>query len=156
MIIRQAQPSDYPRVIAVIDNWWGGRHMSDMLPKLFFVHFRDTTLVAEDDGELVGFLSAFLSQTFPEEAYVHFVGVNPAYRGVGVGRRLYERFFEIARSHGRHLVRCVTSPANKTSIAFHTRMGFEIVPGDGEVDGVAVHRNYDGQGGDRVLFVKAL
>ena len=55
--------------------------MVDMLPKLFFVHFRDTSFVAERDGELAGFLVGFLSQSEPEEAYVHFVGVSPAERG---------------------------------------------------------------------------
>jgi hypothetical protein len=40
--IRLAEPSDHARVIAVLDEWWGGRRMVDMLPKLFFVHFRET------------------------------------------------------------------------------------------------------------------
>jgi hypothetical protein len=31
-----------------------------------------------------------------------------------------------------------------------------IVPGDGVVDAVPVHRNYDGRGGDRVVFRKVL
>src|SRR5262249_25510533 len=34
--IRHAEPSDYGRVITVIDEWWGGRRMAPMLPKLFF------------------------------------------------------------------------------------------------------------------------
>ena len=37
--------------------------MAAMLPKLFFVHFRDTSFVAEDDGDLAGFLCGFRSQT---------------------------------------------------------------------------------------------
>lgn len=156
MIIRHAEPSDHARVITVIDEWWGGRHMSDMMPKLFFIHFKETCFVAEEDGVLVGFLSGFLSQTFRDEAYIHFVGVDLNCRQAGMGRALYERFFEMARSHGRSVIRCVTSPVNKTSIAFHTRIGFDIEPGNGQVDGVSVHRNYDGRGGDRVLFVKAL
>ena len=39
--------------------------MVDMLPKLFFVHFRDTSFVAERNGELSGFLVGFLSQSEP-------------------------------------------------------------------------------------------
>jgi len=31
-------------------------------------------------------------------------------------------------------------------------MGFDILPGDADVNGVAVITNYDGQGVDRVLF----
>ncbi len=121
--------------------------MAPMLPKLFFVHFEGTSFVAEEDGELVGFLVGFLSQTRPDEAYIHFVGVSPGQRGSGLGRELYERFFAEARAHGRSVVRCVTSPANEGSVSFHEALGFEV-------DRVA--EAYDGPGEDRVLFVKHL
>ena len=42
--------------------------MRAMLPRLFFEHFRDTSFVAEEDGEIVGFLCGFLSQTYPDQA----------------------------------------------------------------------------------------
>lgn len=145
MEIRHAEASDYARVNTVIDEWWGGRRMAAMLPKLFFVHFRDTSFVAEEDGELVGFLCGFRSQTFPDEAYVHFVGVSPSGRGAGVGRRLYERFF--AAVAPRTIVRCVTSPVNEASVAFHTRLGFEVE---------RIDPDYDGRGESRVLLVKRL
>lgn len=125
--IRHAEPGDHARVAAaVIDDWWGGRPMRAMLPRLFFAHFRGTSFVGEEGGELAGFLCGFLSQTYPDEAYVHFVGVAPERRGDGLASRLYERFFAAARAHGRTTVRCVTSPANTGSIAFHDRLGFEI------------------------------
>jgi predicted GNAT superfamily acetyltransferase len=146
--IRHAEPSDHARVAAVIDDWWGGRQMRNMLPRLFFTHFRDTSFVAEDDeGELAGFLCGFLSQTYPEQAYVHFVGVSPEHRGAGLARVLYERFFAAASAAGRTSVHCVTSPANSGSLAFHARIGFEV---EAEVDG------YDGTGESRVLLRKNL
>jgi ribosomal protein S18 acetylase RimI-like enzyme len=154
--IRHAEPSDYQPIISVIKDWWGGRNMSDMLPKLFFNHFRETSFVAESNGKIVGFLIGFLSQTFQDEAYIHFAGVHPDYRNMGLGRVLYERFFEVARNLGRPVVRCVTSPVNKSSIAFHLRMGFSIERSETIVEGVPVAKNYDGQGGDRVLFSKTL
>jgi ribosomal protein S18 acetylase RimI-like enzyme len=146
--IRHAQPSDYGRVIGRVNAWWGGRDMAPMLPKLFFVHFEGTSFVVDDDeGQLAGFLIGFLSQTEPDEAYIHFVGVAPERRGEGIGRRLYERFFEEASEHGRLRVRCVTSPANTSSVAFHEKLGFVV-------DRVA--EEYDGPGEDRVLLVKHL
>ena len=145
--IRRAEPADHARVIGVLDEWWGGRRMRDMLPKLFFVHFADTSFVAERDGELAGFLVGFLSQAEPEEAYVHFVGVSPDERGSGLGRELYERFFAVARSHGRHRVSCVTSPANTGSLSFHQAIDFE--PGPPQPDD-------DGPGEDRVVLTRAL
>jgi ribosomal protein S18 acetylase RimI-like enzyme len=145
--IRNAEPTDHERVVAVVDEWWGGRQMHAMLPRLFFVHFRETTFVAEERGELAGFLCGFLSQTFGDEAYVHFVGVSPGYRRRLLGRELYERFFAVARREGRGVVRCVTSPVNASSVAFHRRLGFEV---EATVD------DYDGLGANRVLLVKTL
>jgi ribosomal protein S18 acetylase RimI-like enzyme len=145
--IRHAKPSDYGRVIGRVNVWWGGREMEPMLPRLFFLHFEGTSFVAEDGDELAGFVCGFLSQTEPHEAYIHFVGVAPEYRGAGLGRTLYERFFEEVRAQGRTVVRCVTSPANEVSVGFHDALGFEV-------DRVA--RDYDGPGEDRVLLVKRL
>jgi ribosomal protein S18 acetylase RimI-like enzyme len=122
--------------------------MAPTLPKLFFLHFEGTSFVAEsDDGELAGFLVGFLSQTDPAEAYIHFVGVSPERRGEGIGSTLYERFFEEVSSQGRTLVRCVTSPLNEDSVAFHQALGFEVE---------RVVPDYDGPGEDRVLLVKRL
>jgi ribosomal protein S18 acetylase RimI-like enzyme len=146
--IRHAKPSDYGRIIGRINVWWGGREMAPMLPKLFFIHFEGTSFVAEaDDGELAGFVCGFLSQTAGEEAYIHFVGVDPERREAGLGRDLYERFFEEVRTNGRTVVRCVTSPLNERSVAFHESLGFEVD---------RVVPDYDGPGEDRVLLVKRL
>jgi ribosomal protein S18 acetylase RimI-like enzyme len=148
MLIRHAEPADYGRVIQHLNAWWGGREMAPMLPQLFFVHFEGTSFVAENDaGELVGFLVGFQSQTDQTEAYVHFIGVSPQERGSGLGRALYERFADVVRGHGCTTVRCVTSPANDASVAFHTKLGFEV-------DRVA--KDYDGPGEDRVLLVRRL
>jgi hypothetical protein len=45
---------------------------------------------------------------------------------------------------------------NKNSIAFHLGIGFEIEPSATLINGVPTHRDYDGPGQDRVLFVKRL
>jgi ribosomal protein S18 acetylase RimI-like enzyme len=145
MRIRHAEPDDYARVIGVVDEWWGGRPMAAMLPKLFFVHFRDTSFVVEEDGDVVAFLCGFRSQTFDDEAYVHFVGVHPDHRRGGLARELYDRFF--AAVAPRSTVRAVTGPINERSIAFHRALGFEVEQVDDD---------YDGRGQARVLLVKRL
>ncbi|WP_181538213.1 GNAT family N-acetyltransferase [[Anoxybacillus] calidus] len=156
MLIRHVSPEDYHNIIHVLNDWWGGRQMADMLPKLFFIHFQETSFVALAQDQIIGFLVGFVSQTYPDEAYIHFIGVHPEYRKRKIASKLYELFFEKMKEKGCQLVRCVTSPINRTSIAFHTRMGFEIETGDRVVDGISVFSNYDGRGNDRVLFVKHL
>jgi predicted GNAT superfamily acetyltransferase len=146
--IRHVQPSDYGRVIQHVNEWWGGREMAPMLPRLFFIHFESTSFVADrEDGTLAGFLIGFLSQTEDDTAYVHFIGVAPDERGSGLGRELYECFFEAARRDGRAVVRCVTSPKNALSLSFHDALGFEQ-------EGIA--EDYDGAGNSRVLLAKRL
>lgn len=120
----------------------------------FLFIFKKLVLFFEKDNEIAGFLCGFFSQTFKDEAYVHFIGVNPKFRRQGIASVLYSSFFEAVRSNGRHVVKAITSPVNKKSIQFHREIGFEIERGDAEIDGVSVHSNYDGKGGSRVLFVK--
>lgn len=156
MNTRPPRASDHPAIIAVVDDWWGGRKMAGMLPRLFFEHFQDTSFVVEDEGQLVAFLIGFVSQSRQGEAYIHFVGVHPSYRKRGLGARLYARFFEAVRARGCRSVRCITSPVNRGSIAFHRRMGFTIEPGDADHGGVAAARDYDGPGQDRVCFIRRL
>lgn len=154
MPIRNLEPADYQAIIPVIDQWWGGRHMTDMLPKLFFVHFRDTSFAVEERGEILAFLAGFVSQTSPDQAYIHFVGVHPDHRKRGFARQLYERFFQTVQSRGCSIVRCVTSPLNGGSIAFHKRIGFAVDQPTGEHQGVPCTLHYDGPNEHRVLFVK--
>ncbi|KLV29058.1 MULTISPECIES: GNAT family N-acetyltransferase [Priestia] len=143
MTVRLVKGSDYYVISPLINDWWNGRQMSDLLPKLFFDHFKNTSFIVEEEGEIIGFLIGFLSQSYSNEAYIHFVGIHPEYRGKGIGRQLYNQFFDVIKQSGRNIVRCVTSPVNKASIAYHTKMGFEIEQG-----------NKDNQ--DKVLFVKYL
>lgn len=90
----------------------------------------------------MAFFIGLLSQTLADEAYVHFIGVHPDYRGRGLASRLYMRFFEIVSAHGRSVVRSSTSPTNQLSIAFHLAMGFALEEGDGVVDGWPARVDY--------------
>ncbi len=157
-------PDDQRRVLAVMDAWWAGfqgdagsLQRSLLLPRLFFQHFTDSSfLVERDDGALVAFLVGFVSQSQPEVAYIHFVGVDPSVRRRGVGVSLYHRFFRLATARGCRRVRCVTSPGNAASLAFHTGIGFQVEPGDAMIEGLPVHRDYDGPGLHRVAFTRTL
>lgn len=154
--IRNGRPSDYEAVISVMPDWWGGRDLRSMLPKVFFIHFHKTIYIAELKNELVGFLVGFLSQSDDKVGYIHFVGVHPRYRKAGIGRLLYQKFYAACRNSGRSLIKSCTSPINKLSIDFHLRMGFNIEPGDGSIDGVPVTMDFFRKNDPMVLFKKIL
>ncbi|MFF2554208.1 GNAT family N-acetyltransferase [Nocardia sp. NPDC058058] len=140
--IRQAATDDYDAIIAVVDLWWG-RPVAASLPRLFLEHFARTSLIAEQDGELAGFLIGFPSPDNPIEAYIHFAGIHPDHRGTGLARQLYDRFVTTAKAAGRQSIRAITSPNNDASIAFHKAMGFDVA---GPI------MNYNGPGKHMMTF----
>ncbi|ERE17467.1 GNAT family N-acetyltransferase [Pseudogulbenkiania ferrooxidans] len=156
MQIRQIQSSDFAFISSVMDDWWGGRQVRHLLHRMFFDHFSGTGFAALEGEEIVGFLVGFQSQSRPEIAYIHFVGVSPAARGQEIGRSLYRRFFAAARERGCLEAQAITSPGNAASIAFHRRMGFALLEGDGVEDGVPVALDYSGPGQHRVRFSLSL
>ncbi|MEW5991306.1 MAG: GNAT family N-acetyltransferase [Chloroflexota bacterium] len=154
---RRPTEDDYLRVAGVVDDWWDGRAIHHILPRLWFQHFTGTSWLAEDDaGRLAGFLVGFRSPDHPEVAYCHMVSTDPNLRGAGLGRRLYERFFDDARSLGAQEVRAVTWPGNRRSVAFHRALGFRIDarPGTQNLYGTPAVAGYDYGTEDRVIFVR--
>ncbi len=154
--IRHAKPSDHKDIISVIPHWWGGRDLRSSVPKLFLIHFGSSSFIAEKDGLLAGFLIGFMSQSFPDQGYIHFAGVRPDLRRLGLGRRLYHRFFDVCKKQSRTVVRSCTAPSNKLSVDFHRRMGFAIESGEIYVDDLPVTPGYLHENDTKVLFKKNL
>ena len=145
MIVRTALPSDYPAIAGGMDAWCD-RASRGALPRLFLDHFWPYSLVAQDGG-LAGFLVGFASPAIAEEAYIHCVAVAPDHRRHGLGRRLYEQFFDVALVDGRFAVSAVAVPSDTASIGFHRSLGFAVsdpVP------------DYDGPGRTRVVMTRRL
>lgn len=154
--IRNGRATDHENVISVMPGWWGGRDLTSAVLKVFFIHFSNTTFIAEMKDDLVGFLVGFLSQSEKNVGYIHFAGVHPDYRKAGIGRILYQKFYDACKTDDRFIVKSCTSPINKLSVAFHLRMGFGIEPGDGIVDGIPVTMNFLRKNEPKVFFKKEL
>ena len=126
------------------------------MPRLWLQHFAGTSLAAEREGRLVGFMIAFFSSDRDDEGYIHFVGVAPDARRERIAQTMYERFFDACKRAGRRRVRCVTTPGNSASLRFHEAMRFAIEPGDISVEGMLAKSDYDGPGVHRIAFVRHL
>lgn len=96
-------------------------------------------LIAETDGEPTGFLIlmragapydsdnyAWFEERFDKHLYVDRIAIDEMARGEGVGKRLYEAAFELARKTGDPRITAEVNemPPNPASLAFHDRMGF--------------------------------
>jgi L-amino acid N-acyltransferase len=89
------------------------------------------TLVAEDDGGLIGYTccTTFRSDRFPgykhtAELTVHVRGDR---HGAGIGRRLIEVLVERARAADLHVLVAAVDADNEGSIDFHRALGFAEV-----------------------------
>ena len=84
---RRPVEADHAAIVAVVDDWWGGRRIHQLLPRLWLQHFKGTSWIAEtDDGRLAGFLVGFVSPDEPTTGYVHMIGSEPNLRLAGLGR----------------------------------------------------------------------
>jgi GNAT superfamily N-acetyltransferase len=156
---RRPTEADHARIVGLVDEWWGGRRMRALLPRLWFQHFTSTSWIADDEtGRLVGFIVAFMSQDDPTTGYVHMVAADPNRRRAGTGRALYQRVFEDLRTRGVHRVKAITWPGNRQSVAFHRSLGFRVDDGPGTQNlyGTPAYADYDGEGDDRVVFTHDL
>jgi ribosomal protein S18 acetylase RimI-like enzyme len=156
---RRPTEADYRLISRVIDDWWGGRQLDHLLPRLWLQHFTGTSWLAEtENGHLAGFLIGFHSPDKPDVAYCHLIATNPDLRRHGLGRALYERFFEDARAAGRRTVTAITWPANHASIRFHRALGFEVQRGTDSQNlyGTPALAGYDFDREDRAILVRSI
>jgi ribosomal protein S18 acetylase RimI-like enzyme len=124
--IRRVRPGDLVAVLAAARCWWDRPEAVPPLPRLLFEHFSTNAFVAEVEGELVGFVLGFVSQTYPGEAHVQAVAVRPDQRRAELGRALYERFFGAACDQYCSVV-CAGVPADdEAALAFHRALGFSV------------------------------
>jgi ribosomal protein S18 acetylase RimI-like enzyme len=157
--IRRPVETDHARIVGRVDEWWGERKLHQLLPRLWLQHFTGTSWLVEDaQGSPIGFLVGFISPDHPDQAYIHMVGTSPNHRRAGLGRALYERFFEDMTARGVGRVTAITWPGNRVSVGFHRAMGFTLADGPGTqaLYGTPAYPDYDADGDDRVVFNREL
>jgi ribosomal protein S18 acetylase RimI-like enzyme len=104
---------------------------------------RTTVLVAVQDGRILGSVTLEEDGVVgdddpePEEdaSHVRMLGVDPAARGMGVGRALMEASIERARARGKRFVTLRTTELMEAASGLYASMGFHPDPArDLEVD----------------------
>jgi GNAT superfamily N-acetyltransferase len=145
MNIRGLTKHDYDYITSVLDQWWGGP-ASKRADPMFFYEFGEHALVAEIDGQVIGFLFGVLVPSPAATGYVHMVGIHPDRRRRGVGKELYAKFTQRCHGAGMHRVKAIAVTGHEGPMRFHEAMGFTAQ----EVE------DYAGPGRPRIVFVKEL
>lgn len=136
MDIRRALPADLPAVAEIygreareghatfdherrpIEFWEARLHVGD-----------DRILVAEHEGEVIGYASAAPYRPKPGYRHTRETGVYvlPGRQGLGTGRALYDALLALLADDGVHLVVAAVALPNEASLALHRACGFEVV-----------------------------
>ena len=152
--ISTCTPQDFQQILAELPEFWDGRATRHLHHSFLIHEFGDTAFVIRDGSRVVAYLFGFLSQTQPV-GYVHAIAVRASARRRHLGRHLFDHFVACARRHGCDHVKAITTPSNLGSIAFHQRLGMQLL-GDPNADGIPVVPDYAGPGESRVVFWKAI
>ncbi len=158
--LRHPVEDDHPLLVAVVDEWWGGRRVRASLPRLWLQHFTGTSVVAQRDagGTPVGFVIGFVSPDHPHLAYLHLIGVAPGHRRKGVGRTLVERWAEVVRARGASRATTIAWPGDPAGLAFLRAVGFAVDAGPGTraLYGTAAHTDWNREGDDQAVLHREL
>lgn len=84
---------------------------------LFLDHFGDTSVVAEVDGEVVGFVTGFRPPREPEAVFVWQVAVAESARGRGLAGRLLNGLVRLPGCRGVRTMLTTVTPSNTPSQA---------------------------------------
>jgi ribosomal protein S18 acetylase RimI-like enzyme len=143
--LRAVGVADLRAILAELDDFWGADRDMTFLHQALYVHeFGETSVLAERDGRILGYLLGFVSQD--ASGYIHAVAVRRKARGEGLARTMYARFEELVRSRGARRLKAITAPENEGSRAFHVALGFAVE----EVE------EYSPSSGARLVFTRAL
>lgn len=144
MLIREAHNQDIDQLIAIeelcYDHPWPREAFEEEIE-------RDDvgiSLVAEDEGLIVGFLSGM---AVVDEFRLHNIAVHPDFRGRGVGRGLIEAVESLCQQRDFRRILLEVRKDNEVARRLYLGLGFEAA---------GTRKDYYGLGQDAYLYVKYL
>ena len=158
MLVRNAFPNDFLEIANKSKEWADLVIERESIYHIMVEHFKNTCFIAEDRGEMIGYLLGFRSQAHPDVAFIHLIEVAPRLRGNGVGRRLYNQFMITAKAMGCTSIMALGKPENRSCSVFYTAMGFAVEADEHaiEIEGVRAIKDYNGPGKHVAVWRKKL
>lgn len=116
---RNFSANDLHQLFQSVD--WLSANYPDRLKKA--MDYCETVFTAWDDNRLVGLVNAIDDSELT--AYVHYLCVNPAYQGQGIGSELLNR---IKEKYNKYLYIIIIAE-NEPLIKFYSQNGFQHLDG---------------------------
>lgn len=113
-------------------------------------HFADTGIIAQRDGEMIGFITGYRIPGREEVLFVWQVAVGPEGRGAGVGQRMLAAL--VRRVADVRYVETTVTPDNAASAAMFERFAEKHGAAVKRTPYLSRDRHFDGEHDDEVLF----
>jgi L-2,4-diaminobutyric acid acetyltransferase len=94
--------------------------------RILCAHFADTCVVAEEQGSLIGFISAYRKPADPDVLFVWQVAVSPRARGRGVGSRMLLELLARAGCSSVTAIEATIGPDNRASWALFESLAAKL------------------------------
>jgi len=139
MKIRQATKEDVPTIVEMIANDKLGQlreNYQDPLPQKYFEAFanidsdpnQEVVVMENDKNKVIGTLQLSFIQYLTYQggirAQIEAVRVHEAYRGKGIGGKLFVWAIQRAKEKGAHVVQLTTDKKRPEAISFYKNIGF--------------------------------
>ena len=119
--VREAKEEDLRSVLDIEYKCFPDPYPLSLLHRLHSMH-RDTFLVAENDGRVVGYVIGAIR--WHNTAHILAIGVDPAFRGRGVGSTLMDEIIKRFQCKGAKVVRLEVRKSNLPAQNFYRKLGF--------------------------------
>jgi len=96
---------------------------SQVWPRSAFEKYRDSLFVAEDNGEIAGFI---VIKIVSNQGKIKLIAVNPNFRGKGIGKSLMEYAFKYFAENRVKEIMARSRLHNEAGCAFLKSFGFKI------------------------------
>ncbi|RLF49810.1 MAG: ribosomal-protein-alanine N-acetyltransferase [Thermoplasmata archaeon] len=124
VMIRQFRLNDLEPVSELVEENFREKYDTNFYLTFYNLWSRGM-LVAEDNGNIIGFLLGVVYDS--HRGRVLILVVKEGYRGKGIGRAILDKFITICKSIGVTTVTLEVRKSNKRAISFYQKYGFRIV-----------------------------
>jgi L-2,4-diaminobutyric acid acetyltransferase len=93
---------------------------------LIGLHFADTSVVAEREEQIAGFVSAYLKPSAPDVLFVWQVAVAASARGLGLGRHMLRHVLARPACAGVRAIETTITPSNNASWRLFTAFARDL------------------------------
>ncbi|MEM1668432.1 MAG: ribosomal protein S18-alanine N-acetyltransferase [Thermofilaceae archaeon] len=125
LVIREARKEDLTDVYDIETLSFGSEAYEPFLLQLYFNLARETFLVAEVEGRVIGYAIGVLTRW--GGGHVISIAVHPSFRRMGVAEKLLRELLKRMRQRGAKAVRLEVKVSNEPAINLYKKLGFRAV-----------------------------